>query len=116
MRGARIKDHASFRPASDLLRERAAGPMPPGNEAAKAELEKSISLLRNRRRPNLQTGIAYSWAAMAKPVRRHILALAGLSADRWESPIHSFTEAERLAMRHAVLRAITTYERALNAV
>ncbi|EIJ45926.1 hypothetical protein GWL_29540 [Herbaspirillum sp. GW103] len=49
-------------------------------------------------------------------MRRHILALAGLSADRWECPIHSFTEAERLAMRHAVLRAITTYERALNAV
>jgi len=117
MRGARIKDHASFRPAADLLRERAAWvPTPPGNEAAKAELSKSISLLRNRRRPDLQTGIAYSWAAMPKPVRRHILALAGLSADRWECPIHSFTEAERLAMRHAVLRAITTYERALNAV
>ncbi|QJQ03937.1 hypothetical protein C798_19920 [Herbaspirillum rubrisubalbicans Os34] len=31
---------------------------------------------------------------MAKPVRRHILALAGLSADRWECPIHSFTEAD----------------------
>ncbi|MRT28338.1 hypothetical protein FYB76_05955 [Herbaspirillum sp. CAH-3] len=75
-----------------------------------------MSLLRNRQRPNLQTGIAYSWAAMPRPVRRHILTLAGFSADRWECPIHSFTEAERLAMRHAVLRAITTYERALNAV
>ncbi|MCI1014990.1 hypothetical protein HWE04_14135 [Herbaspirillum sp. C7C2] len=117
MRCARIKDHASFRPATDLLRERAAQvPTPPGDEAAKAELEKAMMLLRTRKRPNHQIGVAYSWAATAKPVRRHILALAGLPPDRWESPIHSFTEAERLAMRHAVLRAISTYERALNAV
>nr|DAH69823.1 MAG TPA: hypothetical protein [Caudoviricetes sp.] len=117
MRCARIKDHASFRPVTDLLRERAAQvPTPPGDEAAKAELEKAMMLLRSRKRPNHQIGVAYSWAATARPVRRHILALAGLSADRWESPIHSFTEAERLAMRHAVLRAISTYERVLNAV
>ncbi|WP_433692426.1 hypothetical protein [Herbaspirillum seropedicae] len=117
MRCARIKDHASFRPATELLRERAAqAPTPPGDEAANAELQKALAMLSKRQRPNHQTAVAYSWAATAKPVRRHILALAGLSPDRWESPIHSFTEAERLAMRHAVLRAITTYERALNAV
>jgi len=117
MRCARIKDHASFRPVTDLLRERAAqAPTPPGDEAALAELEKAMTLLRTRKRPNNQLGVAYSWAATSKPVRRHILSLAGLSPDRWESPIHSFTEAERLAMRHAVLRAISTYERALNAV
>lgn len=117
MRCARIKDHASFRPATELLRERAAEvPTPAGDVAARAELEKAKSLLLSRVKPNHQSGVAYSWAATDKPVRRHILNLAGLSPDRWESPIHSFTEAERLAMRRAASRAILTYERVLNAV
>ncbi|WP_079218121.1 hypothetical protein [Herbaspirillum robiniae] len=117
MRCARIKDHASFRPAADLLAARdAQKPTPPGSEAAKEELSKAMALLLGREKPNHQIGTAYSWAATEKPVRRHILNMAGLSPDRWESPIHSFTEAERLTMRRAVLRAITIYERALNAV
>jgi len=114
---ARIKDHASFRPASLVLQERASWrPTPPGNSAALAEIDKSKRLLQQRPRPNLQAGIAFSWAATPRAIRRNILSLAGLSPDRWESPIHSFTDSERIAMRAAAHRAIRAYERLLNAI
>ena len=33
--------------------------------------------------------------------RRSVLIAAGMDADRWESPIHSFTEEERIELRAA---------------
>jgi len=39
-----------------------------------------------------------------------------MDAERWESPIHSFTEEERIEMRAATAAAIRVYERLLNAI
>jgi len=117
MRTAKIKDHASFHPAADFLRAREAEvPTPPGDALALAELAKVKATLKARQRENTAPLVAQAWGVTPRAVRRNVLNLAGLDPNRWESPIHSFTDDERITMRSAANRAIRAYESVLNAV
>jgi len=117
MRSAKIKDHASFHPASEFLLAREAEvPTPPGDPLALAELAKVKATLQARQRVNSTPLIAQAWGVTPRAVRRNVLNLAGLDPNRWESPIHSFTDAERIAIRAAAQRAVRAYEGVLNAI
>lgn len=117
MRTAKIKDHASFHPATDFLMAREGEvPTPPGNALALSELAKAKATLQARRAESTAGLVAKAWGVTPRPVRRNVLNLAGLDPNRWESPIDSFTENERIAMRAAANRAVRAYESVLNAV
>jgi len=117
MRTAKIKDHASFHPADDFLRARDAEvPTPPGNPLALAALAQAKTALHMRQRQDVTPIVAQAWGVTPRAVRRNVLNLAGLDPNRWESPIHSFTDTERIAMRAAANRAVRAYESVLNAV
>jgi hypothetical protein len=111
--------HASYRPAAEILRERdRRSPTPPGNPLALAELAKSKAALScaRRARPNTAPLVARAWGVTEGAVRRNVLKLAGLDPARWESPVHSFTDSERIAIQAAALRAVRAYEQVLNAI
>jgi len=117
MRAAKIKDHASFHPAVDFLRARDAEvPTPPGDPVALATLAEIKDKLRIRPRLDMTPIVAQAWGVTPRQVRRNVLNLAGLDPNRWESPIHSFTNSERIAMRAAASRAVRAYESVLNVV
>jgi hypothetical protein len=117
VRTARIKDHASFRPAADYLRAyEAIAPTPPGDPVATAALAQAKAALQRHPRQDTAPLVAQAWGVTPRAVRRNVLNLAGLDPNRWESPIHSFTDSERIAMRAAANRAVRAYESVLNAV
>jgi len=117
MRTSKIKDHASFHPASDFLRARETDtPTPPRDPVALAALAEVKATLRTRERQDMTPIVAQAWGVTPRAVRRNVLNLAGLDPDRWESPIHSFTDSERIAIRAAATRAVRAYESVLNAV
>jgi hypothetical protein len=117
VRTAKVKDHASFHPAADFLRARDAEiPTPPNDPVALAALAEAKAKLQSRHRQDMAPIIAQAWGVTPRAVRRNVLNLAGLNPDRWESPIHSFTDSERSAMRAAANRAVRAYESVLNAV
>jgi hypothetical protein len=99
-------------------------PTPPGAPealaaiaAAKASLAERASLRTiEQRRASEARFIAQAWGLSPRAARRSVLIAAGLDADRWESPIHSFTEEERIELRAATSAAIRVYERLLNAI
>jgi len=117
MRTAKVKDHASFHPAADFLRARdEETPTPPNDPVALAALAKAKAQLRIRERQDMTPIVAKAWGVTPRAVRRNVLNLAGLDPNRWESPIHSFTDSERIAIRAAANRAVRAYESVLNAV
>jgi hypothetical protein len=117
MRTAKIKDHASFHPAADFLRAREAEvPTPPGAPIALEALAEAKAKLRIRAQQDMAPIVAQAWGITPRAVRRNVLNLAGLDPDRWESPVHSFTDSERIAMRAAANRAVRAYESVLNAI
>jgi len=117
MRTAKVKDHASFHPAAEFLRAREAEtPTPPNDPAALAALAEVKANLKSRKGRDMTPIVAQAWGMQPRPVRRNVLNLAGLDPDRWESPIHSFTDSERIAIRAAANRAVRAYESVLNAV
>jgi len=89
---------------------------PVGCAMALAELAKAKAALSMRQRENTAYLVAQAWGVTAHAVRRNVLNLAGLDPNRWESPIHSFTDAERIAIRAAAQRAVRAYEGVLNAI
>ena len=120
-----IDNHLSFLPAAAILAARDRDmPTPPGAghalaaiAAAKASLAERASLRAiEQRRASEARFIAQAWGLSPRGARRSVLIAAGLDADRWESPIHSFTEEERIELRAATSAAIRVYERLLNAI
>lgn len=120
-----IDNHLSFLPASAILAARDKDvPTPPGAPealaaiaAAKASLAKRATKQANEQRRASETRfIAQAWGLSPRGARRSVLMAAGMDADRWESPIHSFTDEERLELRAATAAAIRVYERLLNAI
>ena len=120
-----IDNHLSFLPAAAILAARDKDvPTPPGAPealaaiaAAKASLAKRASEQANeQRRASEARFIAQAWGLSPRGARRSVLMAAGMDADRWESPIHSFTEEERIELRVATAAAIRVYERLLNAI
>jgi len=120
-----IDNHLSFLPASAILAARDKDvPTPPGAPealaaiaAAKASLAKRATEQANEQRRASETRfIAQAWGLSPRGARRSVLMAAGMDADRWESPIHSFTEEERIELRVATAAAIRVYERLLNAI
>lgn len=120
-----IDNHQSFLPAAFILAERSKDvPTPPGAPqalaaiaAAKATLAQCASARANEQRRGSEARfIAQAWGLSPRGARRSVLIAAGLDADRWESPIHSFTEEERIELRAATAAAIRVYERLLNAI
>ena len=120
-----IDNHLSFLPASAILAARDKDvPTPPGAPealaaiaAAKASLAKRATEQANEQRRASETRfIAQAWGLSPRGARRSVLMAAGMDADRWESPIHSFTDEERLELRAATAAAIRVYERLLNAI
>lgn len=120
-----IDNHLSFMPAAAILAARDKDvPTPPGAPealaaiaAAKASLAQRASALTNeQRRASEARFIAQAWGLSPRGARRSVLMAAGMDADRWESPIHSFTNEERLELRAATAAAIRVYERLLNAI
>ena len=120
-----IDNHLSFLPAAAILAARDKDvPTPPGAPealaaiaAAKASLAKRASEQANeQRRASEARFIAQAWGLSPRGARRSVLMAAGMDADRWESPIHSFTDEERLELRAATAAAIRVYERLLNAI
>ena len=120
-----IDNHLSFLPASAILAARDKDvPTPPGAPealaaiaAAKASLAKRATEQANEQRHASETRfIAQAWGMSPRGARRSVLMAAGMDADRWESPIHLFTDEERLELRAATAAAIRVYERLLNAI
>lgn len=120
-----IDNHLSFLPAAAILAARDKDvPTPPGAPealaaiaAAKASLAKRASEQANeQRRASEARFIAQAWGLSPRGARRSVLMASGMDADRWESPIHSFTDEERLELRAATAAAIRVYERLLNAI
>ena len=125
MPAALIDNHLSFMPAAAILAARDKDvPTPPGAPealaaiaAAKASLAKRATEQANeQRRASEARFIAQAWGLSPRGARRSVLMAAGMDADRWESPIHSFTEEERIELRVATAAAIRVYERLLNAI
>lgn len=125
MPAALIDNHLSFMPAAAILAARDKDvPTPPGAPkalaaiaAAKASLAKRATEQANeQRRASEARFIAQAWGLSPRGARRSVLMAAGMDADRWESPIHSFTDEERLELRAATAAAIRVYERLLNAI
>ena len=125
MPAALIDNHLSFMPAAAILAARDKDvPTPPGAPealaaiaAAKASLAQRASARANeQRRASEARFIAQAWGLSPRGARRSVLMAAGMDADRWESPIHSFTDEERLELRAATAAAIRVYERLLNAI
>lgn len=122
---ALIDNHLSFLPAAAILAARDKDiPTRPGAPEALAALAAAKACLAARndlsaveeRRANEARFIAQAWGLSPRGARRSVLIAAGLDADRWESPIHSFTEAERIELRAATRAAIRVYERLFNAI
>lgn len=120
-----IDNHLSFLPAAAILAARDKDvPTPPGAPealaaiaAAKASLAKRATEQANeQRRASEARFVAQAWGLSPRGARRSVLMAAGMDADRWESPIHSFTDEERLELRAATAAAIRVYERLLNAI
>lgn len=125
MPAALIDNHLSFMPAAAILAARDKDmPTPPGAPealaaiaAAKASLAKRATEQANeQRRASEARFTAQAWGLSPRGARRSVLMAAGMDADRWESPIHSFTDEERLELRAATAAAIRVYERLLNAI
>lgn len=120
-----IDNHLSFLPAAAILAKRDKQvPTPPGAPAAlaaiaaaKASLAKRARERENERRKGSEERfIAQAWGLSPRGARRSVLIAAGMDAERWESPIHSFTDEERIELRAATAAAIRVYERLLNAI
>ena len=125
MPAALIDNHLSFMPAAAILAARDKDvPTPPGAPealaaiaAAKASLAKRATEQANeQRRASEARFVAQAWGLSPRGARRSVLMAAGMDTDRWESPIHSFTDEERLELRAATAAAIRVYERLLNAI
>lgn len=112
-----IDHHMSFLPASEILAERdKVTPTPPGAPHALAAIAEAKASLRALKPVNMAPFMARAWGLSPRGARRSVLIAAGLDPDRWESPIHSFTDAERIELRAATGAAIRVYERLLNAI
>ena len=124
MPAALIDNHLSFMPAAAILAARDKDvPTPPG---ARMRWPPSLPqkpagpagkrAANEQRRASEARFIAQAWGLSPRGARRSVLMAAGMDADRWESPIHSFTDEERLELRAATSAAIRVYERLLNAI
>ncbi|MDZ5636917.1 hypothetical protein [Janthinobacterium sp. GMG1] len=112
-----IDNHLSFQPATEILAARDKDmPTPPGAGHALAAIAEAKAQLRSIKPRNLAPFMAQAWGLSPRGARRSVLIAAGMDADRWESPIHSFTEEERIELRAATSAAIRVYERLLNAI
>ena len=112
-----IDSHMSFTPAAEILREREKfTPTPPGSPLALDALAAAKAAIKPVVRPNMQPLIAQAWGVSPRGARRQVLIAAGLDPARWESPIHSFTDSERIAIKAAAAAAVRVFERVLNAV
>jgi hypothetical protein len=114
---SKVKFHPSYLAAEVLFRSWEEQAVTPPNDpialhaiaTAKASLKRSIT--RDRQRL-----IAQAWGVSPGGARRNVLRAAGLNPERWDEPIHSFTDAERIALRAAALAAVRVFERILNAI
>jgi hypothetical protein len=116
---SQITDHLSFRPATEIIREWEQMPASlPGCPAALSALAEAKASIRPPVVPDVRKRLltAQAWGVSPRGARRNVLRAAGLNPQRWENPIHSFTDAERIALRAAASSAIRMYERMLNAI
>ena len=120
-----IDNHRSYLPAVAILAARDKDvPTPPGAPealaaiaAAKASLAKRASAQANeQRRASEARFIAQAWGLSPRGARPSLRMAAGMDPDRWETPIPTFTDEERLELRAATAAAIRVYERLLNAI
>ena len=118
MGAAMIDNHLSFRPASEILNAWAAenNPTPPDSVVALSALAAAKAAIKRRPTANTSRLTAQAWGVTPMGVRRNVLRAAGLDGERWDCPIHSFTESERIAMRAAAAQAVRLYEQVLNAI
>lgn len=118
MDAAMIDNHLSFRPASDILRSwEQIVPTPPNSTLAIDTLAAAKATIKNRRsRPSSAQLKAQVWSATPAATRRHVLRKAGLDPKRWEEPIHSFNDAERIQLRCATEAAVRVFDRLLHAL
>lgn len=118
-----IDNHLSFLPAKvQIAAWEAETPTPPNHPLAKQTLAMAKTTLRRAQQEKQKKDegqkriTAQAWAVTPAPVRRQILALAGLDIDRWECPIGSFEDGERDLMKVAAQRWALVIDRVMNAL
>src|SRR5437660_12515726 len=118
MGASMIDNHLSFRPASEILRAWATenNPTPPDSDVAISALAAAKAAIKRRPAADTSRLTAQAWGVTKMALRRYVLSAAGLDVNRWDCPIHSFTDAERIAMRAAAAQAGRSYERVRNAI
>ncbi|PRC90995.1 hypothetical protein [Solimicrobium silvestre] len=112
-----INDHLSFRPATDIFKVWDQGrPTPPNSPLALRALAEAKAAIQHRQVENKSPLTAQLWGVTPAGVRRNILRAAGLEDHRWDCPVHSFSDAERIAMKAAAEHGVRLYERASHAI
>jgi hypothetical protein len=113
-----IDNHLSFQSAAEVIRSReiAAATMTPADRAH-AELAKARKLIKVRQ-PKVGDvlQVAKTWGATKEGARRSVLRAAGLDAARWNCPIHSFSESERIAIKAAAAEAQRVFRQVFDAI
>jgi hypothetical protein len=114
---SKIKFHPSYQPADELLRtweEQVA--TPPNSPIALNAIATAKASLKRKVGRDRQQLVAQAWGVSSSGARRNVLRAAGLNPQRWDEPIHSFSDSERIALRAAALAAVRAFERILNAI
>lgn len=117
MAAPNINDHLSFRPVDDIIRGWDAQPAtPPNSPLALDAIATARASIKPPVVPDMQPLIARAWGVCPQGARRTVLRAASIDPARWDAPIHSFTDSERIAIRAAASAAVRVFERVRNAI